>query len=73
MELLTLQSEQCSSKVSAENTQIPNQIPTDSRHTTTEPDPAPNQNKLMEKIDFENDNVIRLNKTQEKGSISSNG
>lgn len=27
----------------------------------------------MEKIDFENDNVIRLNKTQEKGSISSNG
>ena len=60
-------------KIVAENTQIPNQILADSRETTTELDRAPNQNKLMKKIDFMNDNVIRLNKKHEKGLISSNG
>lgn len=60
-------------KIVTENTQIPNQILADSREMTTEPDRAPNQNKLMKKIDFMNDNVIRLNKKQEKGLISSNG
>ena len=73
LELPTLLSGQCLSRKSAENTQIPYQIHADFRETITEPHPAPKQNKLMGKIDFENDNVIRLNKKREKGLISSNG